>query len=260
MAISHLANNSLSSPSKGGSVRNGSLNAVYNAATGGTTADVANYNGTGQTWRVHTFTSNGNFIVTDVSSTFSALVVAGGGDGTLNYVGGVPTGTTVGGGAGGMLTDTALTLVPTTYAVVVGVNGRPGGTSSFHTISTTGGGGGRYANSGGGNAGINGGSGGGGTGDSGGLAGGTGISGQGYAGGAGTNNNGGSGGGAGGAGVTGGNGGVGRASTITGSSVTYAIGGTRNSGTVGRANMGDGGGGNAAGSVGVVIIAYQIAA
>ena len=73
------------------------------------------------------------------------------------------------------------------------------------------------------------------------------------------------GGGAGGAGVAsvgygGGAGGVGLASTITGSSVTRAIGGPGNSGTVGGANTGTGGGGNNGAGVnggsGVVVLKY----
>ena len=47
----------------------------FNAATGGTETTVSNYNGTGQTWKVHTFTSNSNVIITAAPLTFSILVL-----------------------------------------------------------------------------------------------------------------------------------------------------------------------------------------
>lgn len=89
----------------------------FNNATGGTTSVVTNYNGTGQTWRVHTFTSNATFTVVDSVNTFRYLVCGGGAGGpsefgTQGNGGAVTVSTTwapavtgfaatIGGGAGG---------------------------------------------------------------------------------------------------------------------------------------------------------------
>jgi hypothetical protein len=53
----------------------------FNNATGGSTSVITNYNGTGQTWRVHTFTSNATFTVVDSVNTFRYLVCGGGAGG-----------------------------------------------------------------------------------------------------------------------------------------------------------------------------------
>lgn len=259
----------------------------WNAATGGTVApvDVPNYNGTGQTWRVHRFTAGGDFTVTAAPRQFNVLLVGGGGGGAgcTDTMGG-------GGGAGGMF-DGLLTIPAGTHAVTVGnggtgtgasthANGTNGGDTGIHLIKAVSGGGGGadYPSTG-----NNGGSGGGGSSwnvTNGGAA--T-VAGEGNAGGNGTSGQwqSGGGGGAGGAGTgnAGGadNGGAGKASTITGASVVYAKGGRGGSyGTGGdiiadgAANTGNGGsgggkvngpdprrGGN--GGSGIVIIAYRIA-
>ena len=206
--------------------------------------------------------------------TFSAdlLVIAGGGGGgfyTLNGSGG--------GGAGGYLEGTKTLEVGTTYTVTIGAGGA--GISSnvtandgVNTVAF-----GATAIGGGGGAGAtepavgrNGGSGGGagansptaGTatqGTSGGL---TGFGNNGGSS-IGLGGNGGAGGGAGSAG-SGSTVGSGKASSITGSSVTRAVGGESNSGggTSGSANTGTGGGGkflsgtSGSGGSGIVIVKY----
>jgi len=55
--------------------------AGWNDAEGGTVTEVDDYNGTGQKWRVHTFSSNGTFTVKTANKPFSVLFVGGGGSG-----------------------------------------------------------------------------------------------------------------------------------------------------------------------------------
>jgi len=237
----------------------------WNDATGGTITTVSNYNGTGQTWRVHTFTASSTFTVTNSGSPFSYLVVAGGGGaggGGGNNAQGFTAG---GGGSGGVLTNTNLTMTNIAYTITVGAggggggqnpsggspNGANGGNSSIGAlISSLGGGSG-------GQNGASGGSGGGGGWANGTGGGGAGTLGQGTNGnsGGGQSGGGGAGGGAGdGSSVTAT--GSGRFSTITGSNVEYsaryaAIGGGGGNGTAWNAN-------GAAGNAGRVIIAYRI--
>ena len=208
--------------------------------TGGN--EVTTY-GSSPTYRQHTFTADGNFVVS-ASGTVDYLIVAGGGAG----------GGWGGGGAGGLLTATGLAVTAQTYAITVG----DGGTSQSGAVSNTagndgedstafgltaiGGGGGGSANNG-----RNGGSGGGAGAHGCGGSGypfqctsfGSGTSGQGNDGNKGYDGGGGcggydSGGGGGGAGAqggtgntsNGGNGGDGVANNYrTGSNVTYAAGG-----------------------------------
>ena len=192
----------------------------------------------------------------------SYLVVAGGGGGGTDGGGG--------GGAGGVRTGT-YTLTPSAvYTFSVGAGGAAGqnisdngGDSSFGIITATGGGYGGYNIAPHGDNGGVGGSGGGGASLGVGAAG---ISGQGYGGangGSGGPYNGGGGGGAGSA-ASGGAGGIGYTSSITGSSVTYAIGGNGSSSSP-SAGYGSGGGGGAPGlygsngNAGVSIIAIPSA-
>jgi|TARA_R100000149_G_scaffold29805_1_gene11460 hypothetical protein len=135
------------------------------SATGGTVSTVCT------NFKVHTFTSPGNFVVScggnsGGSNTVDYLVVAGGGGGGAAYAGG--------GGAGGYrfsngtasgcytagpspLGASALPVSATTYPIVIGAGGTAstgagspgamerggnGGNSSFSTITSTGGGGG----------------------------------------------------------------------------------------------------------------------
>ena len=251
--------------------------APFNAATGGTVTDIPNYNGTGQTWRVHTFTSGTSSLNVTVSNwEWRYLVVAGGGgrggsqlaNGQDNFYGGF-------GGAGGVITSLSGTLAVANHTVTVG-DGGLGGASAADTgrqganggnsvlgpyTAIGGGGGGGSWNS----PGLDGGSGGGGGGGYTwtGQPGGAGTAGQGYAGAAGSDApNPGGGGGAGGAGGASGAAGAGVASTLSGSSVTYARGG--GAGTTATANSGNGGVGTGTdvngrkGSSGIVIVAYRI--
>lgn len=182
-------------------------------ATGGTVTDI---NVSGRLWRVHTFTSGGDFIVSQAfsNSTAQYLIVAGGGAG-----GGVPSGPDAsGGGGGGGVLSGVLLLTPQTYPVVVGLGGvgglnrgGSGQNSSFGGFTAIGGGGGGAQGAGQG-SGASGGSGGGGWFNS---AGGAGTPGQGSNGEA----NYGSGGGASGTGVNG------ILSDISGSPLYYGGGG-----------------------------------
>ena len=237
-------------------------------ATGGTIA-------TSGSFKIHTFTSSGDFTVTDLGSTpnVEVLVVAGGGGGGSTIGGG--------GGAGGLIYSSSFAITTTgvkTVTIGGGGSGAPnrstkgsnGSNSVFDSITATGGGGGgSYVDSPTNvRTGNNGGSGGGGAtrGNAATFgAGGTGISGQGFAGGAGANTDDTKGGGGGGASAVGttatnaiaGNGGNGLAYNFTGTSVTYAGGGGGGafSGAAGAGGTGGGGAGtnnNATGVTGSV--------
>ncbi|OGL34495.1 hypothetical protein A3F05_01735 [Candidatus Saccharibacteria bacterium RIFCSPHIGHO2_12_FULL_47_17] len=241
-------------------------------ATGGTITTSGNYT-------IHTFTSSGTFTVTGGSGSVEALVVAGGGGGGGHYYSG-------GGGAGGMVEDWAHSVTLQAYTVTVGsggvgggaggANGSPGNNSVFDTITALGGGYGAQYSAGGTNGG-NGGSGGGAGSNVGGIGGSAtqgdsgGGKGYGFAGGNSSNNAGAGGGGAGAVGNNAGGGlgtgGTGRANSISGSSVTYAVGGdgvasTPTNGDSGSTNRGDGGAGGGTsvaggtGGSGIVIIRY----
>lgn len=135
MAITRLSNNDLLTPSKGQSVRNGDVQPVrFNAATGGTTTDVSNYNGTGQTWRVHSFLSSGTFTVTQSTQPFSVLVVGAGGAGASNGGNSGPAGGS--GGGGNVAQSSSLFIPPAANAVTVGVSGNPALGSSIGTLVT----------------------------------------------------------------------------------------------------------------------------
>tara|TARA_R100001463_G_scaffold109726_1_gene164410 strand:+ start:883 stop:2199 length:1317 start_codon:yes stop_codon:yes gene_type:complete len=243
--------------------------------TGGTISNISGY-------RVHTFTSSGNFVTYD-TKTLEYLVVAGGGCGGHDVGGG--------GGAGGMLTG-SVSKTANTYAIVIGEGGaghQNNSTQNNGTNSTAlgltaigGGGGGNWNNNlNSTKNGSDGGSGGGAGGWNQSANGGNGTSGQGNDGGDATTaqagKSGGGGGGAGGAGQDeqGSNSqdtaqaGAGSASSITGSSVTYAIGGTGGNdynygsqadGETNKGGGGDGAGGGASssGGSGVVIIRYAV--
>ena len=51
--------------------------ANFNVATGGSVTDISNYNGTGQTWRLHQFHGNGTFTVQRSTMPFRVHVGAG---------------------------------------------------------------------------------------------------------------------------------------------------------------------------------------
>ena len=262
--------------------------AVYNNVTAGNTVSVTVTNSDGAasaavskvatgipsggtistsgSYRIHTFTSAGNFTNTIAGLSAEYLIVAGGGGGGNNHGGG--------GGAGGLRSGTTTITSTGAFAVAVGGGGAAGspvggagaqgGVSSFNSITSTGGGGGGgRITTGSTSAGQNGGSGGGGPGTNPTTAG-SGTAGQGNNGGSGSSDatagHGGGGGGAGGAGAaasganntgTSGSGGVGTASSISGSSVTYAGGGSGgtwgSSTSLGTTNGGGGLGGIGAG-------------
>jgi hypothetical protein len=246
---------------------------VYTAATGGTTEE---YDLDDKRYKSHTFTSDGNFVVTQVGNgdrnQVDYLIIAGGGGGGGSglFSSDGPSG---GGGAGGYRTtfgtqggngelDTKPTVTAQTYGVVVGAGGvktvNGDNSSVFSRIAE---GGGRGASNGGAGLGTPevGGSGGG-AGGSGGSSqnGASGTEDQGFAGGnnlivSGTARATGGGGGAGAVGANGnssasaGNGGNGLASIIrTGSSETRAGGGGGGGWNVAvsAGTGGTGGGGN----------------
>lgn len=199
--------------------------------------------------------SSNNVTTADFVSVSYLIAAGGGGGGAL--IGG-------GGGAGGVKTGSIGLNTGISYTVAVGSggNGAPGGggpyygqqgaSSSFSTISVTGGGYGAYNTAPG-----NGGSGGGASGYFAGGAAGTGIAGQGYAGGSNTGGVNVPGGGGGGAGAVGGNGlaaaagagGIGISSSITGIATYYGGGGGGGGGSYNSAPAGAGGnGGGGAGS------------
>ena len=211
------------------------------------------------------------------------LVLAGGGGGGEGWTGG--SAATAGGGAGGLRStvtntgglgtlESALSLTPSTsYTVTIGAGGAiglPGANSVFATVTSTGGGSGAYSNARGSYNGGDGGSSGGGSGSSGVVGTRTASPVQGFNGASATSQTvSGGGGGAGGA-ASGATRGAGLASSITGSSVTYALGGEAGGGggtkATGAANSGTGGGGNFgtggaaqngySGGSGVVILRY----
>ena len=120
-------------------------------------------NGTnGTVYKVHTFTSSGNFVTTG-SKSYDYIVVAGGGSGGPRHSGG--------GGAGGYIAQTEMLIYLRTHAIVIGAGragisagtgtaGNNGSNTTFNSHTAIGGGGGGYSNTG---AAGNGGSGGGGS-------------------------------------------------------------------------------------------------
>ena len=218
-------------------------------------------------YKVHTFTSDSNLVVTGSGNVEYIIVGGGGGGGGSDDT---PAGS--GGGAGGYRTSTSNAVTAQTYAITVGTggsggtgnaSGSAGNDSVFNSITSSGGGGGSAF----GTPSTNGGSGGGkgwyqssnGSGNTPST-----IPSQGNDGGLWASSNanyqaGAGGGGAGGAGLgittntqTGANGGTGTASSISGSSVTYAGGGGGGSGggtnVVATGGTGGSGGGGAGGN------------
>ena len=230
-------------------------NPQYVAATGGTVATVDT------NFKVHTFTGDGNFVVSQAGNAAGAdkldyLVVAGGGNandtggagaGGMRFSAGSETGPYPLGGSGG----TAITAAAQTYPITVGAGG-PGNTSVFSTITSAGGGAGAHGSNGGdggsgGGAGYNSGTGGSGNtppvsppqGNNGGNSPATQTGPFRGAGGGGAGQAGGN--------QPGGNGGNGLTNSITGSAVVYA-GGGGGAGTSGAGGNGGCGGGGASGS------------
>ena len=251
-------------------------------ATGGATATYTD-SADSLAYKSHTFTSSGNFVITDGNNTVQYMLIAGGGGGGghLNDIYANDPGG--GGGAGGLLIGTA-TMSAGTYSITIGSGGASSSTSTGanggNTVLGLGGGGsataigGGGAGSGAGNnttrVGLDGGSGGGGGGSSGQQtvsAAGSGTVGQGNAGGTGgaAGTYGQRGGGGGGAGAVGedapsnrsGAGGIGLVNKYKDASGIYYAGGGGAGGstqtgvsTLGQAGGtgGGGAGGNAPGS------------
>ena len=219
------------------------------SATGGTVTTVGGY-------KIHTFTTSSNFVVTSAGSV-DYIIVAGGG------AGGGGRNNSGGGGAGGMLVGTSVNMTAGTHAITVGAGGSApnntfGGSGQNSVLDSFtalgGGGGGSHSSTFIGQAG---GSGGGASQAS--YAGGAGTSGQGNSGGGDLFAAGGGGGGKGAAAFTGSGGssythgaagvagGVGLSSSISGSAVFYAGGGgggQRTAYNVPQGAGGNGGGGN----------------
>lgn len=102
----------------------------FNLATGGNTVtDVANYNGTGQLWRVHTFTANGTLSVVNNLDPFRVLLVAGGSSGS-----GASDGVSGAGGAGGKVYDSSITLASGGNSVTIGASDQA---SSIGAVSSS---------------------------------------------------------------------------------------------------------------------------
>jgi collagen type III alpha len=203
---------------------------MFNSATGGNSVvDVANYNGTGQTWRVHTFNSSSTLTIAAAVNPFTILLVGGGGAGSgFNpYHGAVG-----GGGGGGRVVQWDDMLTVGSISVTVG---DVGGQSEFNGQTAPGGGGGGGVAGGGGAAGGSGGGGGGshGTGGSGGAA----VAGSPRA----------------GYGNPGGNAPTGGMASQSGGSSTFD---SLITGSVTRPGQGGGPGSN--GSAGMFIVAYQV--
>lgn len=120
----------------GGNVSASTTN--WNEATGGTTiTNVSNYNGSGETWRVHRFNSPGTFAIQNSANAFRYLVVGGGG--------GAGNGGQHGGG--GNIVSGSSPFSTGNYVVnAVGAaggggdpNGGPGGNTTWHNFSAPGG-------------------------------------------------------------------------------------------------------------------------
>jgi hypothetical protein len=212
--------------------------AAYPVATGGTITTSGSY-------KIHTFTSNEDFTITNAvtSFPFEYLLVGAGGNGGSG-ASGVPFGDG-GGGAGGIVRTSTVNITTagsTAYPVVVGVNAGSR-TSTWNSISATGG------NNGNNNAGS---------------VGGTGGSNADYSGGSGAEPNGGGGAGAAGNGSSPGAGGAAYVSDITGTSTNYGRGGPGDNSAGGGIGFGGGvnifGGAGQNGSDGIVIIKYQFQA
>ena len=237
-----------------GLIGSGTNTTVLALPSGGTITTSGNY-------RIHTFTSSGNFVLTKAVAC-EYLVVAGGGGGGGNDGGHDFSGGSGGGGAGGYRVGT-VTPSANTHTVTVGgggsgnssaASGSDGSASAFGSVSSVGGGGGGGVNTNGSN-GRGGGSGGGAGGDDGSTVytGGAGTSGQGNTGGqTGTGSHAGGGGGGGanatggnGVGHQGGNGGDGHVSAINGTSSHRAGGGGGGNGASASASSGGAGGGGA---------------
>ena len=89
----------------------------YNSATGGTVTEIDDYNGTGETWRTHTFLATETFEIASSPKPYSYLLVGRGGDpGTFPANSGGVGG---GGGGGGFLNKTDQVIPAGSHEVVI---------------------------------------------------------------------------------------------------------------------------------------------
>lgn len=114
----------------------------FNAGSGGTEQTISNYNGTGQTWKVHTFTANSSFTMSRKVTDSSLLVVGGGGAGSIGVCGtGQMECAGSGGGGGGYYMSTTAQIPVTSHSVTIGggggASGGAGGSTVFGTIQTS---------------------------------------------------------------------------------------------------------------------------
>jgi hypothetical protein len=123
-----------------------SRNLSFNSGSGGTLTTVPNYNGTSETWNVHTFTSNAAFTVTNSAQPFRYVITGGGAGGPSEF------GSQGNGGA--VSVSTAWTPAVTSFNAVIGggaggccrpgdwqssCSSNAGGGSSFAGVSVGGG-------------------------------------------------------------------------------------------------------------------------
>ena len=128
--------------------RNGQWAGLSNifTAAGGTEST---YSSGGVNYKVHTFTSSGNFTVQSGSVTVDYLAIAGGGGGGGHMSGGWYNDSAGGGGAGGMITGT-MSVTSGSYSITIGAGGVSrstaaalnGGNTTFSSATAVGGGGG----------------------------------------------------------------------------------------------------------------------
>ena len=111
----------------------GGVGNYFNNATGGTVTEVQNYNGTGELWRVHTFTGNGSFEVLDSQQPFRVAAIGGGGGGRRHNC--------HNSGGGGQFTDTDYTIPVGAHSVSIGGggNGGSGGAGTYCQTGSNGG-------------------------------------------------------------------------------------------------------------------------
>jgi hypothetical protein len=216
----------------------GNFGLIFPIATGGTITTSGSY-------KIHEFTSSVDFTITNAVTTypFEYFIVAAGGNGGSSIVG---SPFYDGGGAGSGTVRTGTTNITTTgstaFPVTIGLNASSR-TSTWNSISATGGNDGENAQASGGSAGP-----------------GDGGSNADFSAGSPSSPNGGGGAGssANGSGITGG---AGTTSTISGTSVTYAVGGSGNGSSSNQKGSGGapntGGGAGTLGKDGIVYIKYQ---
>ena len=109
----------------------GGVGSYFNSATGGTVTEIADYNGTGELWRVHTFTSNGSLEVVDSQQPFRVFLIGAGNNGGNGHYHSGPAG-----GAGGkVISNDAQTLTAGALSVTIGASN--GAASSLGALTTT---------------------------------------------------------------------------------------------------------------------------